>query len=422
MRRSAFRALIAGAVTVSLTLPTSAVAQSSGSSLAPLSSVPSWASSMSSLSSTSSGGSEADGTAAGSSDAFLRDFIVNSSEYPDLNGSSLEALLSSMSLVGSSEVALSGPLISSEANYPLPTDPTITTPEIVDKRPDNGLRLERWTVASPAMQRNVEVQIMRSADANAPAPMLYLLDGIGGARRSGWMQHEEGPEVFAEENVTVVMPTGAAASMYSDWVEEDPALGIHMWETFITEELAPLLEKEEELNFNGRRGIGGLSMGATGAVHLANTNPEMFDAVIGISGCYSTMDPIGRQMASLIVNSRGGDVENMWGPFGSETWQFHDTVSHPEGLRDMAVYLSAANGVIAEEDREDYEDDPFYNMLAGVVLERGVLSCTQDLDQAMQEAGMDHHVVDYKDSGVHNWPNYIAQLQPGWDAVKDSLY
>ncbi|AGF73153.1 alpha/beta hydrolase [Corynebacterium halotolerans] len=388
MRRPVFGALIAGAaITTALAAP--ATAQSSGSSDEP-----------------------------------IRDLIVGSSADPGSSGSSLNALLSSMSLLGSSEVPLSGPLISSEDGYPLDTDPSIETPAIVDKQIENAdLRLERWTVASPSMQRNVEVQILKPADPGAPAPMLYMLDGIGGSKgSSGWINNGAGPEVFAEENATVVMPLGAAASMYSDWLEEDPALGRIMWETFITEELAPLLEAEEELNFNGHRGIGGLSMGATGAVHLANTNPDFFDAVIGISGCYSTMDPIGRQTVSLIVGSRGGDTENMWGPYGSETWREHDVVSHPEGLGEMAVYLSAANGSLTEADIADYADDPFYNMLAGVVLERGVLDCTEALDDAMHDAGMNHQDVEYKGPGVHNWRNYSEQLQPAWDAVKHALY
>lgn len=392
MRKPISRALIAGAITLSLTTPV-ALAQ--------------------------------DSETTGSSGSSAQDFVAFSSANPDVSGSSLDGLLSSMSLLGSSQAPLPGALLSSDDNYPFDTDPTITDAEIINKQDqgDKAPRLEKWTVASPSMQRNVDVQIMRSVDAGAPAPMLYMLDGIGGNRSSsGWINHGEGPKVFGDQNVTVVMPLGAAASMYSDWLEEDPALGVIMWETFIVEELAPLLEAEDELNFNGHRGIGGLSMGATGAVHLANTNPDFFDAVIGISGCYSTLDPLGQATVSLIVKSRGGDVENMWGPVGSQTWQEHDVVSNPEGLRNTAVYLSAANGVVDEADREEFADKPFYELLAGTVLERGVLSCTEALDDSMRDAGMDHHIVDYKGAGVHNWRNYNEQLQPGWDAVKDALY
>ncbi|MGP6172615.1 alpha/beta hydrolase [Corynebacterium sp. A21] len=371
------------------------------------------------------GSAESSSTAALiSSNGLLQELVATSSQSTTSSGLGISTLLSSMSLLGSSEMQFQGPLLSSEDGYPLPTDPSITTAEIVDRTSDaRAPRLERWYVASPSMKRVVEVQIMKSADPAAPAPMLYLLDGIGGNKTSsGWINGGEAPKVFAEENVTVVMPLGAASSMYSDWENEDPALGTIMWETFLIEELAPLLEAEEELNFNGHRGIGGLSMGAAGAMHLANTNPEFFDGVIGISGCYSTLDTLGRQTAQLIVGSRGGDLENMWGPFGSETWVEHDVTANPEGLRNMAVYLAAADGSVAATDRPVYVDQPFFNMIAGVVLERGAYDCTRNLDRAMKDAGMDHQEVDFKSGGLHNWENYNEQLKPGWEAIKEELY
>lgn len=358
-----------------------------------------------------------------SSDEQLQEMIAGSSQSPEVTGSSLNALLSSSNLLSSGEVPLFGPMIEEADGYPLPTDASITEVEFLNKEViDEERRIEEWQVASPSKKRVVDVQVIRAADPEADSPMLYLLDGVGGNRNnSGWIR-QGAPEVFAEENVTVIMPLGAAASMYSDWQEEDPALGRIQWETFIVEELAPALEAEPELNFNGRRGVGGLSMGAIGAVHLANSNPEVFDAAIGISGCYSTMDPIGRPMIQLIVESRGGDVENMWGPYGSETWHEHDVVADPTGLAGMAVYLSTANGAVGPADAEHYADGPFYNMAAGVILERGALSCTQELESALEAAGATDVTVDYLDTGLHNWINYSAQLQPGWDAVKHALY
>lgn len=416
MSRTSWRIALSGVITASLLAvsPTVSTAQSS-------------------LLSSNEPAADSDSPAAGdtgettdtSSDinGLLNELVAGSSQATSSTSLSVDLGLSSMGLL-SSEMSFEGPLLSSEDGYPLPTDSSITEPEVrnitADHRAD---RLERWQVASPSMKRVVDVQILRAKDTSAPAPMIYLLDGIGGNRNSsGWINGGEAPRVFEDEDATVVMPLGAAASMYSDWEEEDPALGTIMWETFITEELAPLLEDRPELNFNGHRAIGGLSMGATGAVHLANSNPKLFDGVIGISGCYSTMDLLGRTTAQLIVGSRGGDVENMWGPFGSETWQHHDVVADPSGLGEMAVYLSAATGRAGEEDHGVYEGDPFYNMIAGVVLEHGSYDCTRNLEDAMKDAGMDHQVVNYKDTGLHNWPNYNSQLQPGWDEIRDALY
>ena len=263
---------------------------------------------------------------------------------------------------------------------------------------------------------------MLPKDRKAPAPMLYLFDGISGTETSGWLKWGGLEKVFAEENVTIVMPTGASASLYSDWVRDDPALGRYKWETFVTKELAPLLERPEHgLNFNGKRGVAGLSMGAIGAVHMANAHPELFNAVMGLSGCYSTMDPIGRQIAKVMVESRGGNVENMWGPYGSDMWRYHDVVTHPEGLRNMRVYLFTADGTVTQAELDYQKTRPFYELAAGAVLEQGTHQCTVALDQAMRNAGMTHQMVEYKHGGVHSWDLFDRQLPTAWQAIKPSL-
>jgi len=371
-------------------------------------------------SSSSSGKSGATGSPG--LDSFLRSLVVDSSQSSvATSGSSLEALLSSLRLAGSSEFRLSSDLVSVNPGYPKPIDESITTAEVISRVPESD-RVERWTIASPAMARNVEVQVMLPTDASTPAPMLYLLDGVEAGRVSEWLGPGEAETFFADENVTLVMPTEAMASMYSDWIADDPVLGRNMWETFITEELAPLLEAEEDLNFNGRRGIGGLSMGATGAVHLANTNPDMFDGVFGISGCYSTMSNVGRQTAHITVASRGGTLENMWGPFGSEQWLRHDVSRNPEGLRNMAVYLSAANGEYNFDPDFDYTDVPPSTITTGILLEQGAYLCTQELDEAMTDAGMNHQVIEYTGPGVHKWSTFQPQIQAAWDTIRPSLY
>lgn len=152
------------------------------------------------------------------------------------------------------------PLVEAAPGYPFPRDTSITEPAVVGRVVEDG-RLERWSIASPAMQRNVSVQIYRAADPTQPAPQLIMLDGVSGRDNSGWVREGYVQQVFVEENATIIMPNDATGSMYTDWQSDDPALGRMKWETFITRELAPLLAAEEILNHNGHRGIGGLSMG-----------------------------------------------------------------------------------------------------------------------------------------------------------------
>ena len=345
----------------------------------------------------------------------LEQAVISSNNDPTSSGRAIERTLDLLAALGSSDVPVSSG--SSLGRSRLPLDESITEAAVVEKRVE-GARVERWIVASPAMKRNVEVQIWRAA-GTGPAPMLYLLDGVGAPRTSWWLGPGIAPEVFADENVTLVMPTQAQASMYADWLRDDPTLGRHQWETFITAELAPLLDAAPELNFSGRRGIGGLSMGATGAVHIGNRHPGLFDATFGLSGCYSPLDPVGRQNAHMTVTTRGGDVANLYGPEGGERWHWHDTVGNPEGLRGQRVYLAAANGVFAAEDIANYATGNWFDMSSGAVLERGSLECTRQLEAAIGDApGLR---VDYADTGTHDWHTFNRHLRPAWEHIRPAL-
>ncbi|MEG8178991.1 alpha/beta hydrolase-fold protein [Nocardia terpenica] len=96
-------------------------------------------------------------------------------------------------------------------------------------------------VRSAAMRRDVPVEIQRAADLSAPRPVLYLLNGDGG-------QHPETgrptdvEEFAAGRNVHVAQPIGGACGYYIDWIADDPVLGRNTWQTFLTEELPPVVD------------------------------------------------------------------------------------------------------------------------------------------------------------------------------------
>ena len=124
--------------------------------------------------------------------------------------------------------------------------------------------------------------------------MLYLLDGVTAPRRSGWLREGQLEKALNNEQVIVVMPTEASGSLYENWVADDPEVGRHQWDTFLTQELPNIMEDPTTgLKFNGRRIIGGLSMGASGAIRLAAKHPEFYHGAIGLSGCYSTPSAMG---------------------------------------------------------------------------------------------------------------------------------
>ncbi|MGP6172595.1 alpha/beta hydrolase [Corynebacterium sp. A21] len=354
-----------------------------------------------------------------SSGSLLEEAVIGSNSDPGSSGSAIDATLGLLEGLGSSEVPASFFPGSSYPGMKLPLDESITRVELLERQVTDPIsRLERWTIASPAMKRAVEVQVVPAA-GGAAAPMLYLLDGVGAPRENWWLTHGDAQAQFGER-VHLILPTQAQASMYADWLRDDPNLGRHQWETFITQELAPLLQ--EELAHNGHSGIGGISMGATGAVHIGNRHPELFDATFGLSGCYSPMDLIGRQNAHLTVTTRGGNLDNLYGRYGSERWHYHDTVGDPSGLRDQRVYLSAGNGVFAPEDVANYANGNWVEMSSGAALERSSLECTQLLDDAMTQAGFTGLRVDYPESGTHDWHTFRRQIPAAWEHISPALY
>ena len=131
------------------------------------------------------------------------------------------------------------------------------------------------------------------------------------------------------------------------------------------------------------------------------------------------MDPLGRQNAHLTVTTRGGDVDNLYGPFGGERWTWHDTVGHPDGLRGQRVYLSAATGVFAEDDLENYARAGWFDMSSGAVLERASLDCTRLLEDALGDApGLK---VAYDEVGTHDWHTFNKHLRPAWEHIRPAL-
>lgn len=303
-------------------------------------------------------------------------------------------------------------------NWPQPMDPSITEAKLVKKEKTDDPRIERWTVSSPSMQRNITSTVMLPKDASQPSPAVYVYEGVDGLGQSHWFSGNFAQETFADENALLVSPMTARASMYMDWESDDPNLGRYKWETFIMEELSPIVE--EEINFNGKRGALGLSMGAGGAVMTGAAHPDFFDAIAAISGCYSTMDPLGRSTIDATVRTRGGDPENMWGPFGSPAWRAHDAVLNAANFANTKLYLFTANGSIPDSALPVYGPSGSFDQQAGSSLEAGTLQCTKMFDEALQEAGVSAD-IDYADEGAHGWYTFGPQMQPAWNSIRPAL-
>lgn len=395
------------AAALALTLAPAAHAQSSANSTG-------WMSSLGSSNGELSSGLT-QGLSSGNLSSTASSLPDTHQEFSRNYGSSLAAIDTTfgiLGLLGDNSTILTDLWKSEQDIYPFSIDESITTASLISRAAMDQPGIERWIVASPSMGRNVEVEVL----VGNGGPVVYMLEGIGATKNSNWFRGGYAQDVFEGTNATIVIPTQAAGSMWQDWDNDDPKLGRYKWDTFVTEELAPIVE--DEVSHNSKRGLIGLSMGASGAVMMANNNPGFFDGVAGISGCYSTTDSIGSRTIKLTVGKQGGDPNNMWST--QEAWERNDVVLNPQGLRGTQIYLSAANGEITDEEREFYADREITDQIAGSLLEAGSLKCTENLSDSLTKAGIEHK-ADYLGAGAHSWIMFGPQLQPAWDGIKSAL-
>src|SRR6266568_4252583 len=160
-------------------------------------------------------------------------------------------------------------LASGTAAPPAPADPIMASKHLLASptAPDGSkidmsyLRDSRHItlrVHSAAMNQDITVEVQRPADAAAPRPVLYLLNGAGGGQDAAtWQRNTDAFPFLAGKNANIVEPLGGAWSWYTDWIRDDPVLGRNKWKTFFLDELPPLVDAA--LGTNGVNAIAGLS-------------------------------------------------------------------------------------------------------------------------------------------------------------------
>ncbi|MGW5569958.1 alpha/beta hydrolase [Nocardia thailandica] len=292
--------------------------------------------------------------------------------------------------------------------------------------------LVELTVYSAAMDRTVPVAVLPAADPDAPAPVLYLLNGVDGGLpdagdwRAGnnWFTRTDAAALFRDEQVTVVMPIGGQGSFFADWRADDPALGRNRWSTFLTAELAPVIDAA--FHGTGIAGLAGPSMAGPAVFRLAAADPARYRAIGAFSGCVRTSDPAGRAMVHTVVSVRHGDAANMWGPPDAPAWADNDAYLHAERLRGVSIYVSTGNGLPGPLDTLDGPgiDDDLYTladqMVVGGGLDGVAAVCTRQLRDRLTELGIPA-TFDFRPSGTHSWGYWAEDLRNAWPGMRAAL-
>ncbi|MFC3243525.1 alpha/beta hydrolase [Gordonia humi] len=281
-------------------------------------------------------------------------------------------------------------------------------------------------VYSASMGRTVSLTVLRPQDVSKPAPVLYLLNGAGGGEDSAtWKAKTDYKDFFADKRVNVVTPNSGAFSYYTDWQKDDPVLGRNKWQTFLTEELPPLVD--EAFSTTGANAIAGISMAGTSVFNLAIAKPELYRSVAAFSGCARTSDPLGQAYIRTVVGDRGrGDVTNMWGPLNGPGWKDNDPYLHADKLKGVKVYMTTGTGLPGRYDVPGarlINGDPAVlidQVLMGGAIEAIVNSCTQQVKQAFDKAGVDTTVTT-RPVGTHSWEYWQQDLHETWPSIARDL-
>ncbi|MFD6399872.1 alpha/beta hydrolase [Nocardia sp. NPDC060249] len=278
-------------------------------------------------------------------------------------------------------------------------------------------------VYSPAMDLVTRVRVLRAADPTAPAPTLYLLNGVGGGADGNWLDRTDVVEFFKDKQVNVVIPFGGAGSYFADWRTDDPVLGKQRWTTFLTRELPPVIDAE--FGGTGANAIAGLSMAGTSVFQLALAEPGLYRAIGSYSGCVRTSDPRGQAIVRTVVGSRLGNAANMWGPPTDPAWSANDPYLHAEALRGTDVYISSGTGIPGPYDTiTGANGDPMQltmQLLFGAGLEAVTNLCTQQLRDRLQSLGIPA-TVDMRPNGTHSWGYWEQDMHKSWPVFEAALH
>ncbi|MGW5573022.1 alpha/beta hydrolase-fold protein [Nocardia thailandica] len=275
-------------------------------------------------------------------------------------------------------------------------------------------RVALW-VHSAAMNTPIQVQMLLARDWNlkpdAKFPMMLMLDGLRAQDdENGWTKDAGAQGFYADKNVNVVLPVGGQSSWYTDWIAPDNGHN-YQWETFLTQELPPLLERDWRTT--QVRAVTGLSMGGTAAMNLAARNPDFVKYVASFSGLLTTTT-LGMPQAIQFANRDAGgfDAGAMWGPPGSPEWAAHDPYLLADKLRGISVYVSSGSGLAGTHDQPGPLPLTSDNW-AGTGLEILSRLSTQNFVAKLGKLNIPVQ-ANYRPAGTHTWPYWDFEMRQAW--------
>lgn len=237
------------------------------------------------------------------------------------------------------------------------------------------------------------------ADSEKDWPVVYLLAGIGD-NHTGWITSGQIQKIAAGLPAIVVMPESGKGFLM-DWWKGGSRTGQN-WTRYMLDEVVPTIESRYRVR-PGRQhhAIGGISMGAYGALLLGGQLPGYFGTVVSLSALSDSQTP---ESYAVLPSAVGApSYESIWGPLNGPYAWANNPIKTAENLVGSRVYLHTGTGVI----------DPVFGFnfdawTQGAAIEGFAVVQNTRYDLALSQAGVEHTFK--VRVGVHAWPYWQREL------------
>ena len=259
------------------------------------------------------------------------------------------------------------------------------------------------TVNSPSFTAPVKVEVtLPNGYADDPTrawPVTYFLDGTGGDQTMFRTKYD-GEALSASYPSMVVSPKGDAG-YWSDWYN-NAAGGPPMYETFVTQQLIPLIDANFHTKADrAHRAVLGASMGGYGTLMLAARHPDLFGAASSLSGAVDSNWVPGSAVLSASPVLDTAIPDSIYGPRATNevNWRGHNPADLAANLRTVDLQLYTGNGILGTNEISDRD------ALQGCALEGGIIQPeTQSLHNTLVGLGVPHKYAAY------NWGCHTASM------------
>ncbi|MFI0355437.1 alpha/beta hydrolase [Actinomadura sp. 9N407] len=282
----------------------------------------------------------------------------------------------------------------------------------------HGKRQADVSIASPALGSTQKVRVLLprawSATANRTWPVLHAYHG-GSDTYLSWTRSTDIEQLAAKYDVLVALPEGANGS-YVDWYNDGKG-GIPRWETFHTQEVRQILERN--FRAGSARAAMGISSGAQGAVTYAGRYPGMFKYAGGFSGVLSMLSP-GIPALLQYINARPGHDQSasmIWGdPIRDRAnWVAHDPYHLAPNMRGTRIHVSSGNGSKGPLDKTNHAPwDIRY------LSESQVERTNRDFVRSAKSAGVPL-TTNFYGAGSHTWGYWKREMHSQWPTMMSAI-